>query len=168
MSIRDLIPWGRSQQVPIQRTRDPGDADPLLSLQRDVHSLIDSFWSDLGLHGLPGLELERSFAPAIDVTEDDEAVRVEAELPGLDREDLQLEITSRELILRGEKRSESERTAKGVRQVERRFGSFQRAVALPCEVVTDQAEATFTKGVLTVRLPKSEESRRRWHRVEVR
>lgn len=106
--------------------------------------------------------------PAIDVEEDDDTVRVTAELPGLSEKDFTVEVTGQRLVLRGEKKDEREEKDKAYYYAERSYGSFSRAVALPCEVEVARADANYKDGVLRVTLPKSETAKARRVRVNVK
>ena len=90
----------------------------------------------------------------MDVVDEEGALCVTAELPGMDQENIQLSVDNDVLTIRGEKRNEDESKEKGVFRTERYYGYFQRAVPLPSDVDVEKAEAKFKKGVLTVRLPK--------------
>ncbi|MEM5370711.1 Hsp20/alpha crystallin family protein [Paraburkholderia azotifigens] len=94
------------------------------------------------------------FQPRIDVTDEGDALRIVAELPGMTRDDVELEVMDDMLIVSGEKRFESSGEEQGCYRVERSFGHFQRAVPLPAGVDLDRAEARFENGVLTLRVPK--------------
>ena len=106
--------------------------------------------------------------PALDVEETDDAVIVRAELPGLRPNDFTVEATEDRLVLRGEKGEEREEQGRGFHRLERRYGSFVRSIALPCEVDPDGTTARYRDGVLRVTLPKSEASKARRIRVDVR
>jgi HSP20 family protein len=97
----------------------------------------------------------RIFEPRIDVVDDDDALRVTAEVPGMEREDLEVVAENKTLLLGGEKKLESKSNEKGCYRTERAFGRFQRAIPLPDGIDLDHAEASFDKGVLTIRIPKS-------------
>lgn len=105
--------------------------------------------------------------PALDVEETDDAVIVRAELPGLRRDDFTVDATQDRLIIRGEKGEEREERGHGFHRMERRYGSFIRTVALPCEVDPDRVTARYRDGVLRVTLPKTEASKAHRIRVEV-
>lgn len=100
----------------------------------------------------------RTYSPSVDIVDEGKHIRVTAELPGLDREDVDITVQEGLLILRGEKRSETEQEEEGCYRVERYFGHFQRAIPLPPEVDTNGAEAKFDRGVLTIRIPKTGDS----------
>src|SRR5215472_16475312 len=88
-------------------------------------------------------------APAIDMSEDDKAYRISAELPGIDAKDIDVSVTGDMLVLRGEKRQEKEEKDKNYHFSERAYGSFQRAFELPGSVDRNRIAADFSKGVLT-------------------
>ena len=94
------------------------------------------------------------FQPRVDVVDEGDAVRISADLPGMERKDVEVLVEDDVLVLRGEKKLESTREENGCYRVERTFGSFQRIVPLPEDVDAEHAEARFDKGVLTLRLPK--------------
>ena len=94
------------------------------------------------------------FQPTVDVVDEETCVGVTAELPGMSKDDIKLQIENDVLFIRGEKKNESQKTEQGVFRGERYYGYFQRAVPLPSDVDHDKAEAEFDKGVLVVRLPK--------------
>lgn len=141
-----LVPW-----------KNRGEARPAVSLQREMNRLFDDFFGrDFGIESFRG---PGQWVPALDVSETDKAVVVKAELPGLDAKDVEVSLTGSVLTLRGEKKEEKEQKTKNYHRVERSYGLFERAVQLPCAVKSDQTQATFKNGVLTVELPKSEEAR---------
>jgi HSP20 family protein len=94
------------------------------------------------------------FQPRIDVVDDGDALRITAELPGINRQDVEILVEDEALVLRGEKKMESKSEEQGCYRLERAFGSFQRAIPLPDGVDVDRAEARFENAVLTVRIPK--------------
>ncbi len=126
------------------------------------HMLSDRFWSNpFALFGemdrFFGDFAPRAFQPSIDIVDEGKHVKVSAELPGLDRDDIDLSVQDGVLLLRGEKRTEDESKEEGCYRLERYFGRFERAIPLPQDVDTARAEAHFDKGVLTVRFPKTAE-----------
>lgn len=104
--------------------------------------------------------------PAIDMYETDDAVVLTAAVPGVRSEDLQLTITGQTLTLRGENQPAPDISPEQYVYRERRYGGFQRQIALPVRVESDKAEATFDNGILTLRIPKAAEVQPR--RIEVR
>ncbi|WOD13887.1 Hsp20/alpha crystallin family protein [Paraburkholderia kirstenboschensis] len=108
------------------------------------------------------------FQPRIDVTDEGDALRVVAELPGMTRDDVELEVVEDMLIISGDKRVESTSEEQGCYRVERSFGHFQRAVPLPAGVDLDRAEARFENGVLTLRVPKAAGEPAAKRRIEIK
>jgi HSP20 family protein len=104
----------------------------------------------------PATTNRRRFVPAIDVAERDDAYVIHADLPGLDRADVDLSLEGRVLTLSGSRTHASETTEDGWVRVERSSGSFRRAFTLPEGVEGDKIAATFDKGVLEVVVPKPE------------
>jgi HSP20 family protein len=91
---------------------------------------------------------------AVDVSERGDHLVVELEVPGLDKEDLDVTVEDDRLVISGMKRYESEREEGAMRITERAFGSFQRVIPLPEKVTADGAEATYKRGVLKLKVPK--------------
>jgi len=98
-------------------------------------------------------------APAIDMYQTDDEVVVKAALPGFQADDVQINVTGDVLTIRGEVKHEEETKDKSWHLREQRWGSFERSVALPTDVVADKANADFADGILTITLPKAEEVR---------
>lgn len=157
MAITDLIPWKRKEA----EGEPEGGAmevrqDPFLSLQQQMNQMFDEFFRGTGLEPF-GATRERwdLFSPRVDVTETDKEVRVSAELPGLDEEEIEVSLSRGTLTIRGEKRRAHEEKGRTYYRAERSYGAFRRAIPLPGAVDTDRADAQFRKGVLTVTLPKA-------------
>jgi len=152
MAITDLIPWNRGRrQVPVRREEE----HPFLTLQRDMNRLFDEFFGGSWLAPFRTLEEEWStFYPRVDVAETDAEIKVTAELPGLEPEDFEVSLSEDTLTIRGEKRQEREEKGRNYYRAERSYGSFQRSIPLPHIIDADKVNAEFSKGVLTVSLPK--------------
>lgn len=97
------------------------------------------------------------FRPAIDVIEEEGAYVVKASIPGIKPEEVEVSVTENMVTLKGEAEEDKEVKEENYHLRERRFGSFMRTMTLPMAVNPDKAEATHENGVLTLRLPKSEE-----------
>lgn len=100
------------------------------------------------------------------VFEDDKRIVVHLEMPGLEKDDLDIEVQEGNLVVRGEKRFEREQTEGRYRVLQCAYGSFRRAVPLHASVIPDQAQANYRNGVLRVELPKAEVSKP--HKVNIR
>lgn len=124
----------------------------------ELERIDDSYW--------PSSLLEYG-GPAVDVIENDDEVLVSADLPGLSEKDFHVEIEGNRLILRGEKHASREDKHRGYYYAERSYGSFYRAIPLPCEVDGDRADAQYKHGVLKLRLPKTDAARARRKRISI-
>lgn len=101
-----------------------------------------------------------SFTPSVDVVDDGAALRISVELPGMDKNDIEVSLEDGALTLRGQKKHDRSYDEDGCYRIERAHGWFQRSIPLPSEVEVDRAEATFDKGVLQVKIPKRETAQR--------
>jgi HSP20 family protein len=106
--------------------------------------------------------------PAIDMSEDEKAYKISAELPGIDAKDIDVSVSGDMLVLKGEKRQEKEEKDKNYHFSERAYGSFQRAFDLPASVDRDKVAADFSKGVLTITLPKTAEARKPQKKIAIK
>jgi len=93
---------------------------------------------------------------------------VTAELPGLEEEDVEVELSDEGLTIRGEKKQEQEERGEGYYRAERTYGAFQRFIDLPCEVDGEKAEAEFRNGILTVILPKRPEEQGNRKKIQIK
>ena len=109
-----------------------------------------------------------SWIPAVDIFETDtHDLVVRAELPGMTREDIEVSVENSTLVLKGEKKFDSEVKEENYRRIERTYGAFQRSFTLPNTVDTTKVSAEYKNGVLTVKLPFREEAKPRSVNVEV-
>jgi HSP20 family protein len=151
---------------------------PFDSLRREIDRAFDNF--GLGSWRLPAMrsnfdldlfepkETTFGLAPAVDVTEKEKEFEITAELPGLDEKDIEVKVASGALTIKGEKKEHKEDRKEGYYLSERRYGSFLRSFGLPDGVDTDKIEASFAKGVLTVKLPKTQEAQKNAKKIEVK
>ena len=130
------------------------------SLQSEVNRLFDTFFG-----GQPANGSIRRWVPPMDLVETDDHLVLKADLPGLDRDDVNIEVKDSVLTVSGERKTEHEERADGFYRVERASGGFSRSMSLPQDVDAERIDASFDKGVLEVRIPKPEE--RKPHRVEI-
>jgi HSP20 family protein len=99
------------------------------------------------------------FTPALDVEETEDNITVSAEVPGMDKNDIEITVTNGVLTLRGEKREETEEGEGQYHRVERRYGRFERAIPLPDYADQENIDATYHNGVLTLDIPKTEKAK---------
>jgi HSP20 family protein len=156
-------------------TRAP---DVWQSFRGEMDRLFDRFSAGFGLPALgrmfdvePAWRAESSFsftAPAVDVTEDDKAYKITAELTGLEEKNIDVAVSGDMLTLKGEKQYEKEEKAKNRYMSERAYGSFLRSFALPDGVDRDKIVADLAKGVLTITLPKTATAQKQQKKIEVK
>ena len=108
---------------------------------------------------IPEMELEGVWHPVVDIMDETDAVMMKAELPGMEREDIHIEVRNNMLTLRGEKKREEKVEKEGVVRSERIYGAFSRSFTLPATVNAEKIEAAYKNGVLTVKLPKVEQAK---------
>lgn len=124
----------------------------MLSMQRDM----DRLFGRLGVgRGEGGTSSAVAWMPRIDVKTTGDDMVVYAEVPGLAREDIDLEVTDGVLTIRGERTADTEKTEEGWLIRERSYGSFERALVLPEGVEAEQISADYREGVLEVHIPKA-------------
>src|ERR687889_1639067 len=135
----------------------------LKSLQDEVNRLFSANFSrSFGEEGFT----RGAWAPSVDIFENKDEIVLEAELPGMNREDFELTIENNVLTLRGERRFEKKDEADNYHRVERAYGAFTRSFTLPQTVSPENATAEYKNGVLRVALRKREEVKAR--RIEVK
>ena len=100
-----------------------------------------------------------AFAPATDVYEDENHVTLKLEVPGIDEKDLDIRVENNNLVIRGERKFEKEEKEENFRRVERQYGTFVRSFSLPSTVDTDNINANYDKGVLSITMPKRAEAK---------
>ncbi|MGA2100593.1 MAG: Hsp20/alpha crystallin family protein [Candidatus Sulfotelmatobacter sp.] len=108
-----------------------------------------------------------SFAPAVDVYEDEHKVTLKIEVPGIDEKDIDVRVENNTLTVQGERKIEKEEKEENYRRVERQYGSFTRTFTLPQTVDTENVSANYDKGVLKISLPKKAEAKPKQIKVNV-
>ncbi len=108
-----------------------------------------------------------SFAPAVDVYEDEHNVTLKIEVPGIDEKDIDVRLENNTLTVHGERKIEKEEKEENYRRVERNYGSFTRTFTLPTTVDSEKVSATYDKGVLKIALPKKAEAKPKQIKVNV-
>ncbi len=105
--------------------------------------------------------------PALDIYEEKDEIIVKAELPGMDKDEIEVDISDSELILKGEKKKEEKIEEKDYYRCERSYGAFRRSVELPTDVQANKIKASFKNGILEVRLPKTEKAKAKEIKIKV-
>jgi HSP20 family protein len=122
------------------------------------------FFSEFGLKPFGS----NAFTPRVDVTEDANNLYVHAEIPGVEKSDIKINVTGDVLTISGEKKSEQKDENKNYYRIERTSGSFTRSFSLPAEVVIDKIGAEYKDGVLNITLPKTEEAKVVEKQIEIK
>lgn len=157
---REVTPWRPVSEVAREMSR----------IGREIEEMFSDFWprpwfgwpwrrrlwEDLGVR-----------EPAIEMFEEKDDIVVKAELPGIKKEDLEISVLGNQLTIKGERKKEEEVKEKGYYYSERSYGAFSRTVEIPKEVQADKVRATFKDGILEVRLPMTEEAKRKEIKVKV-
>ncbi|HEY7317172.1 MAG TPA: Hsp20/alpha crystallin family protein [Candidatus Binatia bacterium] len=147
--------------------RASSELSPWGELDRMFESFLERrlrpFWPE---RWWPTTGMEIS-APALDVYEEKDDIVVKAELPGMEKDNIEVNLSDNRLTIKGEKKKEEEVKKEGYYRSERSYGSFVRSLELPSEVQTDKIKAAFKNGVLEIRLPKTEEAKKKETKVKI-
>ncbi len=136
------------------------------TLQERINRMFDETMRALSPQ--EGEELERgAWMPAVDIHETDDEYVVKADLPGLKKEDIQIDLKDSTLTLKGEKRFEEKVSKDNYIRTERAYGTFVRSFTLPHNVDSEKIKASYKDGVLELTLPKKEEAKPKQIKVEV-
>ena len=134
----------------------------VFAVPRDLGRLMDDVFGG----GWEGAETLRQWLPATDVSETPESVTLRLEVPGLNRDQIKIAVENNMLTVRGEKTQETSSENETFRRTERSFGSFERSFSLPAYVDTDHVQASLQDGVLSITLPRREETTAREIQIE--
>lgn len=154
-------------------TKKPGE---IASRVEDLEHWMERFMDDMWRRPFPSLFGRDRWLPirpssirmpSLDVYEEKDSVVVKAELPGLKKEDVEVNLVGANLTIKGEKKEDKEVKEDDYYRRERSYGSFLRTVALPCEVKSEEIKASFKDGVLEVRMPKTEEAKKKSIAVKI-
>ena len=179
MTLKEIVPW---RWGGLRRWEDedrPFESffREMDTLHKEMDRLFEDFWKGSGRHammttpwhsmtGAPWSQGERM--PRVDETEDEKAFHVRVELPGMDKEDVDITLSNGMLTIRGEKKREDEEKGKDFYRKERSFGVFRRTLPIPIDVDEKAIMASFDKGVLSIELPKSEEARKKVTHIDIK
>ena len=147
---------------------------PLMDLtrwERDMERVMEDFFGrrmrPLFAERWPATEGMELTAPAVDLYEEKDDIVVKAELPGMEKDNIEVNLADHTLTIKGEKKKEAEVKEENYYMSERFHGSFLRTLELPKDVHGDKVKASFKDGILEVRLPKTEEAKRKEVKVKV-
>ena len=151
-----LTPWKTDMTPMADRFASRGN-DPFLALHGGMNRLFDEVLRDFGMTGS---------WPHVDITDKDDEILVEAELPGMEEKDVEVMLRDGVLTLRGERKDE--RSDEGHRVTERFRGQFERHIPLGAEIDEDKVTAQFANGELHITLPKTESEAPEAKKIEVK
>ena len=137
---------------------------PLFDLATEFRTLNDEL-NRLFQDGSPMPEV--GFTPAAELSETATDIQVRVELPGMSKDDLNVEATASSVRISGERKSESHSESQGIKRSEFRYGSFERVINLPVEVLHTEVVASYTDGILSLTLPKRIDDSQKVHKVEL-
>jgi HSP20 family protein len=163
MGVKDLLPASLSKRH--MTRKEDEEKNPLISLQQEMNKMFDRFFSDFRSDTL-GKRFEVDF-PKMDITETESFIEITADLPGIEKKNIQISVSDDILSIRGEKDVKLEEKDKNFYRRERTYGSFRREVVLPAEVESDKADASLKNGVLKINIPKKVDSKRKSKKIEI-
>jgi HSP20 family protein len=170
MDLKKLAPWNwfKSEEADRGNSRElavrPGEFDhPFSRLHREVDRLFDAFpvsiWQGFEPSGAAGKLLTETLLmrPSVDISESGKKYTIKVEVPGVEKEDVHVDVQDDVLVIRGEKKQEHEEKGEHFHRIERSYGSFRRVLNLPPDADPDEVRAKFRNGVLTLTVAKSGE-----------
>lgn len=141
----DILPWKKKERTP----RPYRQEDP----ERFFENMLTDWFRS------PGNLLDEDLMfPKIDLSEGPKNIRVTAEIPGVDADDIDVSIDGRRLTIKGEKKQENNEDDENYHRIEQSYGYFDRSIDLPCEVDSEKVDAKFKNGILKLKLKKTKES----------
>ncbi len=150
--MKSLIPWKKQNRE-------------MASLRQDFDDAMDRFFGD-PVFSIPKLFSEKSWYPNVDVSEGKKNIIVKAEVPGVDKEGIDISLDGRLLTIHGEKKHEKEESDEHYHRVESSFGFFKRTIELPAEVDESNVDAKYKNGVLKIKLKKAKEAETRTIKIK--
>lgn len=164
--IRELINWNRPAALSV-RKGEIGSS--LAALQEDMNRMFEHFFTSLNLR-LTDWDEKLPAAPSVNIVENGDSFRVEAELAGMDPKDVEVEVAGGYLTLKGERKEEKKEEKEGGKYLRQEisYGSFLRSVPLPETADSDKAKASFKNGILTVTVPKKPEAVQKPKKIEIK
>jgi HSP20 family protein len=152
----------------LAKTESTRQLSPFEEMERRFEDFFRRPFSLFAPSWVPRLRMhELEMTPTVDIFEDGGDVVIKAELPGMKKEDIDVKLTEDTVTISGEKKKEEKVEKKNYYRLERSYGSFTRASNLPSEVQTDKAKAQFKDGILEIRVPKTEEAKKKEKKVMI-
>jgi HSP20 family protein len=163
-----------AKELTVKKAEAPTPWRPFLDIgrwERDAERMMDQFFGRTMMPWWPGerfrtepIEVD---APIVDLYVDKDEVVIKAELPGMEKDDIEVNLSNHSLTLKGEKKRKEEVKEENYYYAERTYGSFSRTLEVPVEVHGEKVKASFTHGVLEIRLPMAETTKAKSIKVKV-
>jgi HSP20 family protein len=181
MDIKKLAPWNwfkkeqEGNTLPIRRQDTKTQyADPFTQIRQEIDKVFDSAFKGLGFPSI-GLGRELSpmaqtdwLKPTLDIGASDKEYTISVELPGVDENEIQVELVNDTLKIKGEKKQEKEEKERNYYRMERSYGSFQRTLSLPEDADQDDIKAVYKNGVMSITIPRKAASKTEAKQIEVK
>jgi HSP20 family protein len=151
----------------IVKQESPRMLSPFSEMERMMEDFMKRPFSMFPMMWPWGGKVGEGLSPAIDVFEEDNTVVVKTELPGMKKEDINVELSDGILKITGEKKHEEKVEKKNYYRSERSSGYFERRISLPAEAQIDKAKASFKDGLLEIKVPKSEEAKKKQRKIDI-
>ena len=136
----------------------PTHADPFYHFQEEMNHLMETFFGRNNWANFPETtNTLATWAPKVDVSETEKEYKVRAELPGVEKDNVEVNFQDNTLFLKGERKFEEEEKKENFHRVERSFGSFQRALPFSTKIDEEKIKADYDKGILTITMAKADE-----------
>ncbi len=140
---------------------------PMMNLRRRIDRVFQDFFDDVPTANMPSMMGQMSVEPRLDLRETEEAYEVSADVPGMTGDDIEISVSDSSLMIRGERHREDEQEDENYVHRERSYGMFRRRIPLPNNVERGDITANFSNGVLHIELPKTEEARSNWKKIDI-
>ncbi len=151
-----LVPWRKETGLDL--------FDDLGNFQQEMNRLFDVTLHRPFKFG----NGDKLWAPAVDIMDEKDQIKVKADLPGLKKEDIEVNVENDVLTIKGEKKEEKETKEKDYIRSERYYGAFHRAFTLPASVDAAKVNASYKEGVLEISLPKKEGAKAKQNKIEIK
>lgn len=170
MTLKHIVPWRWGGLRHWGEEDRPYESffQEMDSFHKEMDRLFEDFWKGSGRHTFMTKPWHHGdLTPRVDETEDEKAFHIKVELPGMDKDDVDVTLSGGVLTIRGEKKREEEEKGKDFYRKERSFGSFNRSLPVLMDVDESKIEAKFEKGILYIELPKTEEAQKKVKHISV-
>lgn len=184
IELKKLAPWNwfrheenEAGTVPVNRARalSAYSDSPIWQFHQEMDRLFNNLLRGFGMPGLfesvvnmPSLAQPNWLKPSVDIAATDKQYTITVEVPGVEENDVALELVDDSLVIRGEKKLEKEEKDREFYRVERSYGNFRRVLSLPDDADRDSIDARFRNGVLTISLPRKAATQISGRRITIR